>query len=138
MKWPFTFYPKVLKGNTLGESKFFFIWILSELKENTAVYQHELQHVKQWFFVTLAAVTAWITLCFNIPELQQYANLAVLLVFLDQMLYSWFTPYRSWAETQAYKTQIKYGYSPSACAESLARDYNLGITKEEALIKLKS
>jgi len=90
-----------------------FIRICRDYKDDEGLLKHETQHCLQW----------WITLG------------------LHSILYLLSKQYKLWAETSAYKRQLKYPPASlgdvekyrSIYAEFIATRYNLNITQAEAL-----
>ena len=109
MDFKFTPWPHVvrrvsqLEGTAWGKANAFVISVEDDAP--IYVYQHELEHVKQWY-ITLA---------------------------LHPILYYFSKRYRLWSEVNAYKKSIKYGRSLKSCALGLTKKgYDLGLTFEEA------
>jgi len=131
--YPLTFYIR-MSGTTVGFSKGPLVFIREDMKGDKSILPHELTHVKQWLMLSLLG-PLWAAACYQLGY-GQWANLGILSIALHQVLYTIVTPYRQWAEVQAYKVQIKNGAGPNSCALSLSRDYGLSITQDEALALL--
>lgn len=80
MRWPLTFYVDQLDNDAAGQANGPVIRILKSHKDDEGVYQHELEHVIQWF-VTLG---------------------------IHSLLYWLFESYRLWAEVSAYRIQLAH------------------------------
>jgi hypothetical protein len=93
-----------------GYAKRWKIYILEKYRNDKGILEHEKCHVRQW----------WYTLG----------------LFGILYRFEWF---RLWSEVQAYKLQIAcYDYKNyKFFAQMLANRYNLDITEEEALQKLR-
>ena len=134
MRWPFTFYQANLGGNTAGYSKMGVIVIRSDLRDNEAVYQHELVHVRQWLWISILGAPAYVWL--HLLGFAQWENAALLSVLVHPVLYTVSALFRQWAEVSAYRAQVSYGASIESCATSLSRDYGLKISEYQALALL--
>lgn len=140
-----TFYTDNLPENVGGRTNSFVIRILKSLKDDKGIHEHELVHVKQfWFFVLIGLVLSVFFYFVNIPELlnrQIYKTLkefwflpAVLSLSVHSLLYLIFSKYKLLAEVAAYKEQLKYYKDDRSIlfAEFISKRYGLKITTEEA------
>jgi hypothetical protein len=112
MKYPLTFYVDSLPPNVGGCANGPVIRILKKYKDvDEGIYQHELTHVKQWFF-TLG---------------------------LHSLFYLLFDSYKLWAEIEAYKAQAKHYPDDRRplFARFISRDYDLDISESAALELLR-
>jgi len=92
-------------------AKAWFIRIRPAYKDDRGILAHEMEHIKQWWR----------------------------LLFLHSALYLFCRRYRQWAETQAYKEQLKWPPATDAVDEYrriyavfLVKKYKLGISAETA------
>lgn len=111
MKYPLTFYVNSLPNNFGGYANGPVIRILKKHKDDEGLYQHELMHVRQWFYFPI----------------------------LHNLLYLFVPEYKLWAEVEAYKRQLKHYPDDRSelFAEFIATRYDLKVTKEYALWLLK-
>jgi len=111
MKYPLVFYVDTLPQGFGGMAHGPIIRILERLRSDEGIRQHELVHVRQWFF-TLG---------------------------LLPILY-YFTPqFELWNEVQAYRKQLQYYADDRSWqfAGFIATKYGLDITQEQAHQLLK-
>lgn len=109
-RWPLTFFVATLPPGSAGVANGPVIRILEENRADEGIYQHELEHVKQWLS-TLG---------------------------LHSLLYLLLKPYRLWAEVAAYRVQMRYPdkrggrLDTDQAALFISRDYGLDISVERA------
>lgn len=137
MKFPYWLYVSN-KPQYAADSKFFRIRVKPEYTEDVGLIEHEKVHVKHWYYGLLFCVPIWVTLfILNFP------NTAFIVLCLSTtlkgLLYTLVPSIRLWMEVEAYKVQIKHTENPNIefFAEALATGYDLSISKEKALQKLK-
>ena len=118
-----------------GSSKFMFIKILRAFSDDVGLYAHEYEHVKQWYMFFGIGLAACVALYFL-----GFTSAAVILapstVALKGLLYTFVRPARKWMEVQAFREQIRHYRDEDHLeffSKSLSENYNLKITKEEAL-----
>lgn len=108
---PFPHYLRVvetIEGSVIGKANLFVVTLEKGYKNYT--YQHELEHVKQWY-------TSF---------------------FTHNLRYKYRKKYRLWAEVSAYKQSIKHGRSLESCASGLMwKGYEFNLTLEQAKELLK-
>jgi hypothetical protein len=111
MTYPLTFYVDSLPDGFSGTANGPVIRLLKSHKDDIGLYQHELEHVKQWFR-TLG---------------------------MHSFLYLLSDRYKLWSEVQAYKVQSGYYAEDRRAmfARFIATRYNLSITEADALEKLR-
>jgi hypothetical protein len=118
-----------------GEARGPIVRVRNASQDDTALVEHELEHVRQWYtWVFVSAIAAWAL--FNNAAYWQYA--LALGVSLHGLLYRFVPAYRQWAEVEAYKVQAENCDTPlETFATFIATDYDLSITPEAALQLLK-
>lgn len=129
MKYP-AFYVNSLPPNVGGRTNLFVIRILEKYRNDEGIYQHEIQHVKQWAVASIVGcIIAYLI----------YPPLAGIGIALHGALYKLIPEYRLWTEVEAYKKQLKYYPDDRSLlfAEFIATRYNLPIAKENAFKLLK-
>ena len=132
MIYPFIFYRKTgHPGSTKGP----FIWLREDMRGSVSVLQHELVHVRQWLYLSLLGIPAYLILMQLAP---QYALASLLSVALHANLYVLIPAYRLWSETEAFKAQVKHGGDLLSCAQALSTGYKLNITADQAVRKLQA
>ena len=106
MKYPFIFYVATLPGTASGIANGPVIRILERLRGDEGIRQHELMHVRQWFWTL-----------FTLP-----------------ILYWLFPKFKLWAEVKAYRKQLQYYADDRSWqfAGFIATKYGLKITQLEA------
>jgi hypothetical protein len=111
MTYPLTFYVDSLPDGFAGMANGPVIRILKSHKDDVGLYQHELEHVKQWFR-TLG---------------------------IHPILYFFSDTYKLWSEVRAYKKQAACypDDRKPRFARFIATKYNLSITEADALEKLR-
>lgn len=147
MRWPLISYPQELahgaSGNALGP----FIRIRKDQEEDEGVYQHQLRHVKQWFYAgaTLYALIGAVARLGGLDEAPEAIQDAVwtIAAFValtgHEILYTCSKAYRTWSETDAYRKQMQhpirtgtYLSLEETAIRLAAPRYRLGITVEQA------
>ena len=105
-----------MKENVGGYAKAWFIRIRPRYKDDKGIHAHELKHVEYWW---------------------KYG-------IIGRLLYKFSKTYRLNEEVECYKEQLKYApatgnpeHYRDMYAGFIADDYNLDISKEEALLLLK-
>jgi len=107
-----------------------FIRMNSKYKNDIGLHQHEYEHIKQYFMLGIpVSVVVFL--------LSNWLFALIALAVSHDLMYTLVKKYRQWSEVSAFKKQLKHGGSINVAAERLSSDYDLGITKEEA-IKLLS
>lgn len=130
MKYPLTFYVNSLPPNVGGRTNMLVIRILEKYRNDEGILEHEKMHVKQWAVASIiGCIIAYMI----------YPPLAGIGIALHGILYKFIKEYRLWAEVAAYKKQLKYYPDDRALlfAEFISTNYNLPISKENALKLLK-
>jgi hypothetical protein len=100
-----------------GYAKWFYIAIRPKYKDDKGIHAHELEHVKQWWIVTLltAAIICGLVWYTQAPiAYYQYAGISV--AMLD-LLYSSVDRFKLQCEVWAYKAQLRVN------AEQGVKDY---------------
>lgn len=114
-------------GNTRGP----FITIRADRRGDLGLLMHELEHVKQWYAVTIPTV---VLLAFISPYI------APLAMVMWPTLYR-IPLFRKWSEVFAFRKSIKYADDPEnarkVCAVKLSTGYKLKLTYDEAMRLLK-
>lgn len=127
-----------LPPNTGGCANGPVVRLLKKYENDEGILKHELEHVKQFWFLTIVVglIILAITTFLRLPI--YYAALAV---STHGLLYSVIKPYRYWAELKAYAVQLVYSKDKEKDMELfggfIATAYKLNKTKEEATIALK-
>ena len=137
-------YIKTTNDTEYGDSKFCGIRLNPECKNDKGLIAHEYTHVKQWYAGLAAGLVLalFVYLVFGRADYTFYA--LMLAPFWKEMGYTFIKPCRFFLEVQAFAAQIsiepkeQQGAYVRAYAKSLADNYNLSITKEEAEQRLKS
>jgi hypothetical protein len=111
MRYPLTFYVDSLPPDVGGCANGPVIRVLKKYRDDKGILEHELVHVKQWFF-TLS---------------------------LHSLLYLIFPEYRLWSEVEAYKEQLKHYSNDRSIlfAGFIATRYGINVTQEDALKLLR-
>lgn len=136
MTWPLTFYVKSLPPNVGGTAQGPVIRILEKYRDDAGIYWHEVEHVVQWFIGALFGV-AMILVAAKFFHFDP--ALSVLGLATHSALYKFVPAYRLWAEVEAYQEQATH-YEDDRLplfAAFIANSYNLKITTEAALAKLR-
>lgn len=107
MRWPLTFFVDSLQPNVAGRANGPVIRILKSYQNDEGIYQHELTHVKQWFFT----------------------------FGLHSILYLFWNKYKLWSEIVAYRKQLNYYPDDRSAlfATFISTNYGLNISHKEAL-----
>ena len=137
-------YIKITNDTEYGDSKFCGIRLNPEYKNDKGLIAHEYTHVKQWY-AGLAAGLVLALFVYLVFGRADYTFYALMLAPLwKEMAYTFIKSCRFFLEVQAFAAQIsiepkeQQGAYVRAYAKSLADNYNLSITKEEAEQRLKS
>jgi hypothetical protein len=114
-----------------GYARWFYIAIRPKYKDDKGIHAHELEHVRQWWTMSIVCCALIAGFCHvqGLPYHYAATGLAV-----HQLLSKFVRPYRQWIEVQAFKEQLKH-HEPSYVtnlARRLSRGYGLKITQEEA------
>lgn len=152
MKWPLTFYtnsmPDPFDGYAIGPV----ILLRPENKNDEPLYLHEVQHVKQFWWATVASLAvisaAWFG-AYHLGHLPLPTDglfsiisavaLVVLAFSTHRLLYQFRRKYRLWAEATAYAVQARAGDDLDHLAGFMARSvYRLDITRGRARREIKS
>lgn len=121
----------------VGVSKMWKIIINTKYKNNVSVFEHEYEHLKQWYVMVIVGliISSTIGSWFYQVEGAMYGALLGLSpsFWLRRWVYSYYEPYRKWAEVQAFKKQILHSPSPHGdhFVNALVDNYRLNTTKEE-------
>lgn len=136
--WPLTFFVKSLPPNTGGCANGPVIRILEKHRNDRGIYEHELAHVMQWFYLSVLGLPIFYVL-HHLNRLD-LIFLAVLPMALHSALYAAVPLYRLWAEVEAYKVQAKWYVDDRRplFAQFIADSYKLRVTAAEALVMLRS
>jgi hypothetical protein len=122
-----------------GYAKWFYIAIRPKYKDDKGIHAHELEHVKQWWIVTLLTAAIICGLVWYTQAPTVYYNYALISPMVLGLLYDSVDKVKLWCEVWAYKAQLKH-YSDDRTplfAKFIAKDYGLKITEEEALKLLR-
>ena len=124
MKWPFIFYTDMFMGTANGKAIGPIILIRPKYKDDYGLYQHELEHVKQWAIISLV----FAGLLYFVNPLLMPLGLGVfgLLYLIPEV--------RLWSEVAAFKKQAEY-YPDDRIplfAAAISLRYKLKISKENA------
>ncbi len=109
--------------------------------DDVGLLQHELNHVKQFWFPVLLSVIPFIAVLF-IEE--TFNSLYLLIIYvgtlIHSLLYRFASKYRLWSEVQSYRIQANYYANKlekiKKFAIFISTKYQLKISVEEALILL--
>lgn len=134
---------KFLKAWQGGRQFWFFAIVRPKHRGKQDLVEHEKEHIKQWWLTTLLTSAACGFGAF-------VANKHLGVAWLDMLpllalppsahglLYLLLKRYRLWAEVQAYKVSLLYRPdSLDYYAEVLAKEYKLGLTKDQIKAKLR-
>lgn len=134
--WPLTFYVKSLPPNVGGEARGPVIRILEKYRNDRGIYEHEVEHVQQWFVGAFVGAALIALLWHFYPVFDK--SLAVLGMATHPLLYSLVPRYKLWCEVQAYREQAKHYEDDRRplFAQFIARNYGLKVTAAEALSML--
>ena len=115
-----------------------FVFIRPQYKDDKGLIAHEYEHVHQWFLASLLGIPAWILL--EWAGLHEYSNLAVMSIAIHGLFYKFIPAYRLQCEVECYKLQATYYKDDRKAqfAQFISRDYDLDITPDEALKRLRS
>ena len=137
-------YPAIITDDlnhtwALASSKGPLIFIRPAYKDNESVYLHELEHVKQWYVMTLVLLLGVLALyCFVPAAAPWWPGLTLLALLMHNGLYNFADGYRLWSEVRAYRVQAMGDDAMlRVFAQSIAGHYNLHITSLEALMELR-
>ena len=137
-------YIKITSDTEYGDSKFCGIRLNPEYKNDKGLIAHEYTHIKQWY-AGLAVGLIITLLAYLASGRADYTFYTLMLApFWKELGYTFIKPCRLFLELQAFAVQISIepkehqGAYVRAYAKSLADNYNLSITKEEAEQRLKS
>jgi len=123
-----------------GDAKYWKVRINPKYQFDKGLMAHEYEHIKQWYrslilFIPLAFIAYFVTptaLVVGVP----------LVLMLHNNIYGSSEKYRFYCEVRAFRAQIKtYKYEAwffDWAANALVNQYNLKVTKEQALNALKS
>lgn len=131
--WPLTFYVESLPPNTGGCANGPVIRILNKYRNDYGIYRHELEHVKQWFYMSVVGIPIFYGL-YSIGY-TDIAPISVGAIGIHSLLYKLVQPYRLWSEVSAYKEQSRWYANDRRplFASFISSNYNLSITEAEAL-----
>jgi Flp pilus assembly protein TadB len=124
-------YTDKMPDNVGGYARWFYIAIRPKYKDDKGIHAHELEHVRQWWVLTIVGAALIAGACHILGHPYIYAALGTA---IHPLLYKFVRPYRQWAEVQAFKEQLKH-HEPSYVtnlARRLSRGYGLKITVEQA------
>jgi hypothetical protein len=127
-----------LPPNTGGCANGPVVRLLKKYENDEGILKHELEHVKQFWFLTIAVglIILAVTTFLRLPI--YYAALGI---STHGLLYLFVKPYRYWCELKAYAVQLQYSEDKEKDLELFGRFisefYNLNKTKEETTIALK-
>ena len=129
-----------------GDSLFFRIRINPKHIEDEGLRLHEIEHVRQWYWITLFSLFSY-SLIFVIAtfftsliliDLGMYALILMGSFMTQKLLYGISKQYRLWSEANAYARQIEtypdehIEHYMREYSKILALDYDLDISAEEA------
>lgn len=122
-----------------GDARAFYVRINPKYKNDEGLHAHEYEHVKQWYLSVLIAIPVWCVIFMFDNSIGSF--LLPLTLVSKQIAYKTIPALRFYLEVKAFRAQLKvYGYTPEFfewAADALATEYNLNITKEQALARLK-
>ena len=137
-------YIKITSDTEYGDSKFCRIRLNPKHKNDEGLIAHEYTHIKQWYAGLAAGLVLALFVCLVFGRADYTFYALMLAPFWKEMAYTFINPCRLFLEVQAFAAQISIepkehqGAYVRAYAKSLADNYNLSITKEEAEHRLKS
>lgn len=107
-------------------------------KDNKALIAHEEEHIKQWYIMSASLAVTLIPLT-NFLNSDLLVLAPALVLAGHNAIYEISRKYRLYCETKAFAKQLGVdGWEHITLAATfLARDYNLGITEEEAIKSLE-
>ncbi|WP_255987713.1 hypothetical protein [Chitinolyticbacter albus] len=132
----------LLLSNWMGGRAFGpLVLIRPSQRDRTALLEHELEHVRQWWWLATPAIVL-AGLLAALPVLAPWRGWLVALagfgLVLQAPLYLLLRPYRMWSEVMAYRVTLRHA-SPAAsqrqlaqAAASLAQHYWLRISESTA------
>ncbi len=132
-KWPSAvFYTDKLPEGVGGDAHGPVVRIRPKYRSDEGIHRHELEHVQQWWVVSLVSVVL-LAVVFGMSMMVLSA------IGVHSLLYMLVRPYRQWAEVRAYRIQMRY---PNASGVPLSLDsaalrltnvrYKFGLTVEQA------
>lgn len=126
------------KPGVAGYSDRWKIVINPKYENNVGVFQHEYEHLKQWYVMFLVGImlSSIVGSWFYQVEGALIGALigAYPSIWLRRLVYNNCEPYRKWAEVQAFRRQINYLSSPANIQwiiDALVNRYRLNTTEEE-------
>lgn len=133
----FVFFVDSLGELTAGEARGPVVRILKSYADDAGLLEHELTHARQWY--TLGLLAALVALVAQRLGCQYWQITAALSVSLHSVLYAAVTPYRLWAEVQAYKIQARYYLDDrlEMFAGFISTRYGLNVSQGAALNRLR-
>lgn len=122
--------PEAFGGMAYGP----YIAIRPKYRDDMGIHAHELEHVKQWWVVSLASALAIGLLAYAMLG-AEYVGLALLGFAVHPVAYKLVSEYRLHCEIEAYRQQAKHypGDRMPLFAGYIAEKYGLPITPEVAL-----
>ena len=106
MRWPLTFIVKDLPHNFAGQVRGPVILIKRGFENDEGLYQHEIVHLKQFFYQGL---------------------------IIHNLRYQFSKSYRYRCEIEGYRKQLEYTHSPALFASFICHRYNLDVNSEDVL-----
>lgn len=103
-----TIYTDNLPEGTGGTQRFFVVRIRPKYKNDIKLHDHEYEHVRQWWVVTILSAMLISTMLYfyNVP-LSQYLLALSASVSLYGLMYTVLRPFRMYCEASAYAKQVK-------------------------------
>lgn len=115
--------------NAAGMQVWFVVKLRKAFRKNEPLIKHELEHVKQWWMMTLLVGALLGAAVWHINELWPILAFAP---FAHGALYTLVRPYRQWAEVSAHRVQVKAGGNRESLAKHLSSAYKLKMTYDQA------
>jgi len=134
----FTIYTSNLPVGAAGCANGPVIRIRPEYVGDKGLHAHEELHVKQWYFWVI--IGALYALVLYSTGSSYWSYVVISGCGMHPLLYVSISKYRLWCEVQAYREQARYYPTNrnALFAQKIATDYNLSVTKDEALKLLEA
>ncbi len=136
-----TIYTDGLPAHAAGIAKLFVIRIKPAYKNDVGLHKHELEHVKQWWAVTIPAMLAIFALAhlhYGLAMLDAAMCTPIAAAFYHAA-YDMIPAFRLWCEVQAYRVQLRYCAKDESArfAKFIATSYGLKVNEAEVLELLR-
>ncbi len=137
-----TIYTNSLPAHAAGIAKLFFVFIKPAYKNDVGLHKHELEHVRQWWAVTIPSMLAIFALAhlyYGLPMLDAAMFTPIAAVFYHAA-YDMIPSFRLWCEVKAYRVQLRYCAKDESArfAKFIATSYGLKVNEAEVLAMLKT